>query len=83
MSTKQIVVDRELHRQFHQDCVRRGVTMRSATEEMIKDFLGVDEDAGEKLDTPAASGQQIPMIRYGKDRESVGVKVHDEQSSDW
>ena len=95
MSTKQIVVDEDLHRQFHQDCVRRGVTMRSATERLIKDALGdggsVDENL-EKMyvDSAASTATGAPMLRYGGDDsgdtqqllQPRTIKVHDDKS-DW
>ena len=91
MSTKQIVVDQDLHRKFHQDCVKKGVTMRSATERLIKDALGdvpVTEEIQAEMHEDSAAGG--PMLRYGN-QEDVGpeilksrdVKVHGSNKSNW
>ena len=82
MGTKQIVVEQDLDRQFHQECVRRGVTLRLATEKLIRDALGQDPDTKDiEHVTPAAVGG--PMLRYGEDASDdrvvpapLSVRVH-------
>ena len=94
MGTKQIVVDQDLHRQFHQDCVKKGLTMRAATERLIKDALGDSmgvEEIREKMyeDSAASTAEGGPMFRYGSEEkapevaEPRGIRVHLDSKSDW